>query len=277
MLRSVVAQRDGLEVEAHYLHGPSLGRRTITRLRRLLERDGASAHFHEIADARVAGLRAPAQFSHAVWYPTFLPELLPDADRVLVLDADTVAVDGLRPLWETDMADAPIGAVTNVLMPYHAEHMRQLGIAPLDYFNSGVILYDLALWRREGLTDDVHAFSKANKESLAWADQDALNLVLGHRRHPLHPRWNCMNAVLLFDFAADFLGAEAVREARERPGIRHFEGPSINKPWNFECRRPQAETYRRLRRGTPWRLYRPEGLTPAAVARRLRGAAPPSA
>ena len=51
-----------------------------------------------------------------MWYRIFLPELLPDVDRVLYLDVDTLAVDSLEPLWATDLGDAPGGAVTNVFM-----------------------------------------------------------------------------------------------------------------------------------------------------------------
>ncbi len=47
-------------------------------------------------------------------------------------------------------------------------------------------------------------------------------------------------------------GAEAVEEARRNPGIRHFEGPGSNKPWDPGCERAMRELYLDHRSRTPW-------------------------
>ena len=49
-----------------------------------------------------------------------------------------------------------------------------------------------------------------------------------------------MNSVLNFAVGRDVFGAGAVDEARERPGLRHFEGPAANKPWHVLCDAPGA-------------------------------------
>ena len=64
-----------------------------------------------------------------MWYRIFLPELLPDVDRVLYLDADTIAVDSLAPLWEIDLDDSYLGAVTNVFQANHVHRPAELGLA----------------------------------------------------------------------------------------------------------------------------------------------------
>ena len=76
---------------------------------------------------------------------------------------------------------------------------------------------------------------------------------------------------LRFDWAADVFGAEAVREARERPAIRHFEGPGENKPWNRGCdaRGPRRGTSPTAAR-TPWPGRR---LSATIRARRMGRAA----
>ena len=82
-----------------------------------------------------------------------MPELLPEVERVLYLDVDTLALDDLAPLWRTDLGDAYVGAVTNVFQPDHLFHAAELGIRPEDYFNSGVLLLDLAALRRDGCAE----------------------------------------------------------------------------------------------------------------------------
>jgi lipopolysaccharide biosynthesis glycosyltransferase len=128
---------------------------------------------------------------------------------------------------------------------------------------------DLARMRADGLGQRVLAYAREHRDHLPGLDQDALSAVLGGNWQPLHPRWNCMNSVMVFDWAGDLLGHAEVSEARRRPGIRHFEGRGPNKPWHLLCERDLRELYREHRRATPWPRVRPTGLTPANVMRRL--------
>jgi lipopolysaccharide biosynthesis glycosyltransferase len=248
LLHSLLTRSDGAALHVHYLHSPRLARRDRERIARLVEGGGAAISFHEFADAAVEGLPGRRRFSRAVWYSALLPARLADLARVLVLDADTLALDTLEPLWATDLAGNHVAAVTNVFQPDHLGHAHRLGVDPAAYFNSGVLLMDLVRLRRDGAMDEMMAYACAEGERLAWADQDALNVVLGDSRLALHPRWNCMNALFAFPHAADVLGAEAVEEARARPAIRHFEGPGANKPWSRRSRVAHRELYRAHRR-----------------------------
>jgi lipopolysaccharide biosynthesis glycosyltransferase len=206
----------------------------------------------------------------AMWYRIFLPELLADVDRVLYLDVDTIVLDSLEPLWVVDLADSYVGAVTNVFyMREHAQRAGQLGIEPADYFNSGVVLMNLELMRRDDSSRALLDYATGHAPELAWPDQDALNVVLGKRRVALHPRWNCMNSVLQFPWAGDVLGADAVEEARARPAIRHFEGPTVNKPWLVGCESPLREVYFEHRSQTPWPDVEMEGAKPPSAVKRL--------
>jgi lipopolysaccharide biosynthesis glycosyltransferase len=270
MLDSVLARRGDLEVEVHYLHGPRFPSDTRAQLGRMVEAADGSIRFHEIADERVAGLPAlePEGLTVPLWYRVFLPELLPEADRVLYLDADTIAVDSLEPLWETELGDHYLGAVTNVFMREHANRPERLGIEH-PYFNNGVMLINLEVWRDEGITGSLVSYARANHERLGWTDQDSMNILLGHRRLALHPRWNVMNSVIEFPWAAEVFGARAVAEARERPGIRHFEGPAENKPWHYLCRRAMRDLYLEHRRRTPWPEVELEGASLRNRARRF--------
>lgn len=268
MLRSVIEHRGGLEVRGHYLVSPRFPRDVAARIARMVESAGATIEFHPIPDEWIAGLPSHEIFSPAVWYRLFLPGLL-DVDRVLYLDADTIAVDDLSPLWSSPLADHYAAAVPNVWEPWNAHRPSELGLAgPRDYLNSGVLLLNLARLRDDDMTAALLSYGRERAADLRWLDQDALSAVLAGRWLRLHPRWNCMNSILLFDWAADVLGAEAVDEARRSPGIRHFEGRSVNKPWHLLCDRDMRDAYLRHRRGTPWPRVRREGVTPANVMRR---------
>jgi lipopolysaccharide biosynthesis glycosyltransferase len=269
MLHSVVAHAEGLPVHVHYLHGPGYPRRSAEAIERMLDEHGARASFVEIAPERIAGLPVDSLFTGAMWYRVFLPDLLPEVDRVLYLDVDTIAADSLLPLWEMDLSGHYLAAVTNVLMPQHRDRPAALGLTgPEVYFNSGVLLMNLDEMRANGCTVALLEYARRMGSSIEWPDQDALNVVLGRQRLPLHPRWNSMNS-LRFPWSTDVFGAEAVREARARPAIRHFEGPDDNKPWHYMCTQDHAELYFLHRRATPWPRLELVGRTPRNVARRL--------
>ena len=272
MIHSLLGQSGDLRVQVHYLHGSDLPESYLTRLAGMAERDGGEMSFLHVDDARVGGLRTSDLFPPSHWYRVFLPELLPELDRILYLDVDIIAVDSLVPLWQTDLRDHVLAAVTNVFQEDHVSHLDRLGMAdPKAYFNTGVMLLNLAEMRRTGATGAVLEWAEANHDRLRLPEQDALNVVLGKRRLWLHPRWNCMNSLLRFPWAADLLGADAVEEARRSPAIRHFEGPSVNKPWHYLCDRGMRELYVQHRRQTPWPRVRSEGVTPRNVMRRLLG------
>jgi lipopolysaccharide biosynthesis glycosyltransferase len=271
MLHSVLVHAGGLTVHVHYLHGPRLEARDRELLAGMVEGEGGEISFHRIEDEQVAGLPEAHRFTGAMWYRLFLPELLHEVDRILYLDVDTLAVDSLEPLWETDITGQYLGAVTNVFEPWYLDRPRELGLAgPEVYFNSGVLLFNLERMRSDDCGETLRRLASERGHELLWPDQDALNLVLGGRRVPLHPRWNCMNSVMTFEAAAEVFDADTVEEARRRPGIRHFEGPGDNKPWHYLSDYPLRERYFEHRRATPWPRTRLEERTPRNVLRRLR-------
>lgn len=272
MLHSVIAHSGDHRVHVHYLHGPDFSSESKRLVGQMTEGCGADISFLEIQDERVAGLPIKGFTGKATWYRIFLPDLLPDVDRVLYLDADLIALDSLVPLWKTDIGDSYLAAVTNVLMHNHRHRPANLGLSgPEVYFNAGVLLLNLGLLRRDHQAGALLRYGIDHAEEIEWRDQDTLNVVLGGRRLALHPRWNCMTAVMNFPQSADVFGAEVVEEARANPAIRHFEGPAQNKPWHYLCDRALQEAYFEHRRETPWPHVSLEGRTPANMVRRLRG------
>jgi lipopolysaccharide biosynthesis glycosyltransferase len=271
MIHSVLTYNPWDEVEIHLLHGDDLRAGTLRRVRAMVERAGGTFIPLKVPDRAVAGLKTTRIFPRSIWYRTFLPELV-GASRILYLDSDTITLQPLRELWETDLTNRHLAAVTNVFQ--REEEKRRatiLGISPERYFNSGVLLLNLERLRSDGSMTSVRRYALQHPERLGWPEQDAINAVLAEFRVDLHPKWNCMNSVTLWDWAADVFGAKAVEEARRSPAIRHFEGPGQNKPWHIDCAHEMKDLYRRHRRATPWPFYVPEGLTLRGVLSRVTG------
>jgi lipopolysaccharide biosynthesis glycosyltransferase len=270
MLHSVLETTGGAGVEIHFLHGGDWPRDHQRLLTEMVESGGGRISFLRVGRDRVAGLRTHDSLPASHWYRVFLPELLPGHDRVLYLDGDLIAVDTLEPLSQTELGDDYLGAVTNVFQHDHLNRIAELGLPdPRLYFNSGVLLMNLELMRRDGCTRQIVEYARANPGRLSWPEQDALNLLLGDRRLALHPRWNLMNSLLLFESAGEVFGADVLAEARANPAIRHFEGPAVNKPWHADCERPDRELYARHRAETPWPSFELERNAGESRLRRL--------
>jgi lipopolysaccharide biosynthesis glycosyltransferase len=270
MLHSLFESNPGQPIRVHYLHGPDTRNRGRRRLQRMVDELGGEIAFHSIPDSRVQGLPVKGFTGKATWYRVFLPELVADAARILYVDCDLLVVDSLLPLWQIDLEGNLLGAVTNVLQENDRGRGPWLGL-PSDesYFNAGVLLLDLTAMRADQTSARVleHSLTNADRLREGWRDQDALNEVLHDRRLRLHPRWNCMNSVLLFPWASDMFGEDAVRDARRDPAIRHFEGPLWNKPWHMLSDDAARRLYTTHRRATPWPWFVPAGLTPRNLVR----------
>jgi lipopolysaccharide biosynthesis glycosyltransferase len=258
MLHSLLEVHRRDDVRIWFMHGPDISAELEERVDRMVSDMGAQVEFLRVPDSEIEGLPTVGFTRKATWYRIFLPELLPDVDRLLYLDADLLVLDSLAPLWSLSLDGYWLGAVTNVFQDNHKQRPGELGLAgPHVYFNAGVLLMNLAEMRRDGCTRALLAYGVENAARIEWRDQDALNVVLGSKRLELHPRWNTMNSFFAFPRNARVLGRLKLRRALRDPAIRHFEGPEQNKPWHPGGDPELRELYLRHRRATPW----PEAAT----------------
>lgn len=271
MLHSAVGRR-GQPVVVHYLHGPRFPVTQARKLEAMFSRRPSEIVFHEIPDRQLRGLPLRHRFGPAMWYRIFLPDLLPDVSQILYLDVDTLVLDRLDPLWETDLDGCYLAAVTNVFMEYHRHRPPELGIDAADYFNSGVLMFNLVRMRAEDFAGKLIDLVRTRGSELLWPDQDALNLVVGSRWARLHPRWNVMNSFFSRrELAENVFGDQTLAEALAKPAIRHFEGPGLAKPWHALYDGPDQDLYRRHRAATPWPRVRLQGNSPLDRLRRALG------
>ncbi|MBC8093063.1 MAG: glycosyltransferase family 8 protein [Pseudonocardia sp.] len=211
----------------------------------------------EIPD--VARRRYPVSgwVSEAVYLRLAAAEALPDEQRALYLDVDTLVLRDLRPLLTLPLDGAPLAAVRDpqnptVGMGLALPNCRRLGVpAGREYFNSGVMLLDLHACRRDGLFDRAHEFLAVYPgEVLLW-DQDALNVATEDRWVRLPRRWNTFALSPLATEPEFVHYAEPVMPLAELlcdeylAAVLHYAGPA--KPWQDHYPAgPLRELYRRF-------------------------------
>ena len=266
LLHSLAATAGTEPLDVVVLHDEPLTPRGQTWLRESAGPAGVRLRFVAIDSAVLQDL-PPQHFPRTIWARMLLPEVLAEAGRVLYLDADTIVMQSLLPLWETRLDGAPLAAVANPLHPFMGEQPRlDLGIQDARrYFNSGVLLMNLDAMRSERSILRMREYASAHPAN-PYPDQDAFNALFSERHVSLHPRWNAQTS--MWDLGLNRLpfGPEEVREARARPAIIHFTGPF--KPWHYLCRHPFCDSYFEHLAATPWPAPAIEGRTPVNRLRR---------
>jgi lipopolysaccharide biosynthesis glycosyltransferase len=260
MLDSLLQHHAPEQLKLSVLQGPDHATDESVELERWLAARGCALQRLTIAEQQLEGFRS-TYFHRSIWYRILLPELLPEAARVLYLDADVLVTAPLDELWNVALADNLFAGVTNPLYPFMGNWpVSKLGL-PSErlYPNSGVLLMDLAAMRHAHFVEGVRRYARAHIHG-GCAEQDALAAAYHPQCLFVHPRWNAQTP--LYDLPAQVLPwtDQEIREAREHPAIVHFTGPA--KPSHYLCRHPYRDAYVRHRAATPWPLRGIQGRNP---------------
>lgn len=253
MLRSLLAADPSEAFEIHFLHDPGLPATDLEGLRSVVADLGAGWHPIPVTAEDLRGFPSiPRYGGLTAWYRLLLPRLMADQRRVLYLDADLMVIEPVRALWEHDLGDHLLAAVTNPTLGSDRQRViTDLGLdSPEQYFNSGLMLLDLERLRVSGRMDEVERFVRERNAPMPWADQEPLNAVLARDRMSLHPRWNVMNPC--YELPARLLPwtEDEVADAIARPAIVHFIGP--RKAWHRGLSHPHKHTWHRHLAATPF-------------------------
>lgn len=206
--------------------------------------------------------------SIATYYRLKLPELLPDADKVLYLDSDIAVMGDISHFWNDDLGSLLLKAVEE---PHSINTARQprFGMkAESPYFNAGVLSLNLALMREQGFSHKAAAVVNQHADALLYQDQDVLNLLAEGCWAPLPLPYNSFFYIFIGIYARDFhyYGAEDIKAARQAPFIIHFN--QHPKPWAEGCIDPRRAEYFRYIEMTPYRGFKVnpiKSLWPALV------------
>jgi len=240
VLRSLAEAHPGClsRLRVHVLHNGLTG----TNLDRIRRQAGAVE-----LDVRTVAVRTPpgrypltGRATDATYLRLEIPEHV-HADRVLYLDADTLVVGDLRELLATDLAGRPVAAVRDPQNPILRHGIglpgwQRLGVpGDREYFNSGVLLLDLAACGRAQVFERCAHFLTVHRDHVRFWDQDALNWAVDDGWLRLPRRWNTFPMSAILRLPGDQYRAEHIVPVAEliaeEPNARilHFAGKG--KPW----------------------------------------------
>lgn len=136
-----------------------------------------------VTDDILADAPVVSYYSKVMYYRLLAFEILPpEIGKVLYLDPDILAINPIAALYDTDISHCLFGACAhNSPIVDGINKVRLQTTGSERYFNSGVLLMNLKLQRKEIRPDEIFAYIKKNENILILPDQDVLNGLYGHR------------------------------------------------------------------------------------------------
>lgn len=205
----------------------------------------------------------------STYYRLFITEKLPqNISKVLFLDGDIVVRHSLLPLWETDVRDYAIAAVTDYQEGIPERYDRLKYDPCYGYFNAGVLLINLDYWRANHVLQRFNDYITTCYKDICTYDQDVLNVIFKDRKVVLPFKFNLQSGVLYKQIGFDYKKyKDEVDEAIKNPVIVHF---TSRKPWDTPAdKHPFSSTFFKYQSQTIWKGQRtPDKRT---AIRRLRG------
>lgn len=197
--------------------------------------------------------------SYAANMRLFLDEVLDESvDRVLYLDADTIVNAGLDELFTLDMCGKTIGMVLDSLGESHKE---QIGLSVEDeYFNSGVILFDMKKWRENRYSDKIIRHVIEKRSHYPAPDQDLLNVIgkgdilclnAEYNLQPVHAVFSDKQYMRIMH-PQTYYSAESLMEARNKATIYHCFRFLGEFPWHEKNVHPYNDVFDYYLRQSPW-------------------------
>ncbi|MDC0948187.1 glycosyltransferase [Gammaproteobacteria bacterium] len=219
LISSIVARAEATTCYQFLIvHQQRISARNQRRLRSIVEDTRHELAF--IANAiSYNGLKTNRRWTAEIYFKLDLPNLLPDLDRAIYLDADIVALSDLSDLYQFDLAGRSLGAYYTQI--YNADLVNGES-RPATNFNVGVLLLDLAALRQNRSMEEASQLLALNSEHFHTPEQTAMQITFHGDVTLLPEKFNQRLHALIAERRAFPLDT----------GLLHYTTKS--KPWNTQ-------------------------------------------
>lgn len=193
VMQSILEHTDS-RICFHILHDETVSEENKRKLKQVANQKGDSIQFHFIDTAIFDDVKERLhRFTVGTMFRLMLPEILPNLDKIIYLDADLFVNRDIKELWDVDIREYCLAGVIDEGVDIH-NYPRILNKYPKikkeSYFNAGVLYINLKKLREFGnLKKLVVDFLVENPEA-GLPDQDALNVIFHNKVLYLDGSWN---------------------------------------------------------------------------------------
>lgn len=253
VMQSIIASAAMEDRHEFHILTMNLSSDAENRLIEVATRGKATVLVHRM-DARLLAGFPTASLPLEAYLRLLLPDLLPEYEKILYLDADIIVMDSLSKLWDFPIGEKAIGAAIDtmaILKGSALEHIKALQLPEEHlYFNSGVMLLNLKVLREIQLLENVKKWTQQHSDLMGNSDQDVLNAILAGSVNYFDLRWN-LQAPLIAPIKLGWKCSKEHINAVSNPAIIHYI--TSRKPWRKEFKIPYQQLYFEYLSQTPWK------------------------
>lgn len=247
------------EINVH-IFGQNISEKNQDKLNSLAQKYGRKITLYSIGDmAAELNIAIASNAWHSIVLARFLvARYLPESiKRVLYLDGDTIVVDSLGELWNTDLKGYVLGGC--IAATYHNNKQKQSLVGDAPYINAGILLINLELWRQRNVEERLLCYYNQNFEKLTALDQDSINGELMNEIYYLPPKYNFYNVYWFYKYHhlkewmgnAFYYSQPVYQDSVEHPAIIHFLGEE--RPWRRGNHHKFKSEFLGYKEVSPWR------------------------
>lgn len=173
-------------------------------------------------------------YTKAMYYRLLAFQLLPaEINKILYLDPDILVLNPVRHLYDLDVSNYLYAAAMHSAfgdLPKYLNQVRLRNMESEGYFNSGVLLMNLASQRREIKDNDIFTYVREHGNLLVLPDQDVINALYGEKILPIDDTLYNYDARLYTFYNLINGGEKDLDWVIGNTVFLHFCGK--NKPWH---------------------------------------------
>lgn len=186
---------------------------------------------------------------------------LPDLDKVIHVDCDTIVVDSLEPLWNMDMSHAVVAGAPDCLSDAYKSN---IGLKPTDkYLNAGLIVLNLKRIREKQLEAVFLQYIEKNSRFLTYVDQEILNSCISEdEKIELPLKYNSYSILHYLNYkhlkilrhVNHMFSQENYKEAVDHPALVHYTGCFLEgtRPWIEGDSHPLKSLFESYKSASQW-------------------------
>lgn len=169
--------------------------------------------------------RYPKEMYYRILAAFYLPK---NVDKILYLDPDLVVINKIDKLYNINLKNYYFAASSHVFGIVEVFNRIRLRMKKDDkYINSGVMLMNIKLLRKEQKKEDIYNFINKYKRKLMLPDQDVISGLYANKILPLDPYiYNMTEKMLNQNYFIPYIDEKWIED---NSVIIHYCGK--NKPW----------------------------------------------
>lgn len=243
VMQSILEHTDS-RICFHILHDETVSEDNKRKLKQVAHQKGDSIQFHFIDTSIFDDVKDRLhRFTVGTMFRLMLPEMLPNLNKIIYLDADLLVNTDIKDLWDIDISNYFVAGVRDYGTCHHTftpYPVREGMVDRQNYINAGVLILNLDKIRSYGnMKNQSIQYLIDNPESNLF-DQDALNVIYKNSILLLDEKWNSFVLVLK---------SKNVKEMENR--IYHYVGDLLKLYSDCQI---DKEYFRTICR-TPWKDY----------------------